>query len=79
MSENEKSTRRIRFERYATKRVQAILDNLDRLENCSNKNNYEYNENDTRKIFKVIREKVEDVSKEFEKQMNKGKRNKFFL
>jgi len=79
MVESEKSTRRIRFERYATKRVQAILDNLDRLENCSNKNNYEYSESDIKKIFKTIRDKTDDVLKEFDKQLNKGKKNKFTL
>jgi hypothetical protein len=75
----EKSTRRIRFERYATSRVQAILSNLDRLENCSNKNNYEYFDSDIKKIFRTIREKVDDVNKEFDKQLSKGKKSKFEL
>ena len=79
MVEGEKSTRRIRFERYATKRVQTILDNLDRLENCSNKNNYEYSESDIKKIFRTIRDKTDEVLKEFDKQLNKGKKNKFTL
>ena len=77
--ENQKSTRRERFERYATRRVQTILDNLDRLENCSNRNNYEYYESDTKKIFRIINDKIKDVENEFNKQLNKGKKSTFSL
>lgn len=77
--EKEKSTRRERFERYATKRVQVVLDNLDRLENCSNRNNYEYIDTDVKKIFKTIRDKINDVENEFVKQLNKGKKSIFSL
>jgi hypothetical protein len=75
----EKSTRRQRFERYAVKRVQAILENMDRLENCSNRNNYEYDESDVRKIFKAIRDKTNDIENEFNKALNKGKKSIFTL
>jgi hypothetical protein len=79
MQGKEKSLRRIRFERYATKRVQAVIDNLNRLENCSNKNNYEYYSSDIRKIFKIINGRTSEVEKEFEKQLNKGNKYTFTL
>ena len=37
-------TKRQRFEEVAGKRVQFIINKMDQLGNCSNRNNYEYNE-----------------------------------
>ena len=42
----EKSLRRKRFENVAGKRVQAIIEKITILGNCSNNNNYDYNEQD---------------------------------
>ena len=42
----EKTEKRQRFEKVASNRVQRILDTLQLLKNCSNRNNYEYNEAD---------------------------------
>lgn len=76
MSE-EKSTRRKRFEKVATNRVNTILKTLDNLEKCSNKNNYEFNDNDVRKMEKAIREKFTDVMKSFNSELNKGSKTEF--
>jgi len=54
----EKSVRRERFESVAARRVQKILELLDVLGNCSNSSNYEYNEEDVRKMFSVIESKL---------------------
>ena len=71
------SPRRVRFEKVAANRVANILKGLESLEKCSNKNNYEYNLNDIRKMEKALRDKVSDVLKSFNKELNKGKNNEF--
>ena len=47
-------TRRQRFKRIAGARTNKILDMLKLLGNCSNTGNYEYSENDVKKIFNAI-------------------------
>ena len=71
------SPRRVRFEKVAANRVANILKGLESLEKCSNKNNYEYNSNDIRKMEKALRDKVSDVLKSFNKELDKGKNNVF--
>lgn len=71
------SSRRIRFEKVAANRVDNILKGLESLEKCSNKNNYEYNPSDIKKMEKALREKVSDVIKSFSKELDKGKENEF--
>ena len=51
-------TRRERFERIATQRTNKIIDTLRLLGNCSNKSNYDYTEEDVRKIFSAIEAEV---------------------
>ena len=41
-----KSEKRERFEKVAANRVQRVIDTLGLLKNCSNRNNYEYSEQD---------------------------------
>lgn len=64
MSEN-KSTRRLRFEKVAGNRVNTILKTLDRLEKCANRNNYDYSTEDVQKMEKALKEKTNDVLKAF--------------
>jgi hypothetical protein len=71
------TSRRERFEKIASKRVANILKGLDSLEKCSNKNNYDYNSADIKKMEKALREKVNDVLKSFNKELDKGKNNEF--
>lgn len=73
----EKNERRKRFETVAGKRVQSILEKLDSLSNCSNKNNYDYNETDVKKMFSAIRDKVRTAESNFNDQMNKKTKNIF--
>lgn len=74
---NKKSTRRLRFENVAARRTQRILDFLDSLSNCSNKSNYEYNDEDIKKMFKAIREATVRSESAFNKQLNKEGKNSF--
>jgi len=71
------SSRRLRFEKVAANRVANILKGMESLEKCSNKNNYEYNSTDIRKMEKALRDKVSDVLKSFNKELEKGKNNEF--
>lgn len=69
-------TRRQRFKRIAGARTNKILDMLKLLGNCSNTGNYEYSENDVKKIFNAIETEVK-VSKA--KFIKSTKKNKFEL
>ena len=73
VKKNKIKSKRERFEIVASKRVQKIIDSLDILGNCSNKNNYEYNENDIQKMFKVIKEKLKEIELIYESKINKNK------
>ena len=72
-----KLSKRARFERVAGSRVQGILDKLDSLSNCSNRNNYEYSEQDVRKMFSIIKERVRIVENSYTEKINKQIKQKF--
>ena len=63
-SENQ-NLRRDRFIRIAERRVNQVLEALDRLENCSNVHNYEYQESDVRKIFGELEKRMKEVKQSF--------------
>lgn len=71
-----KETRRQRFKRIAGARTNKILDMLKLLGNCSNTGNYEYSENDVKKIFNAIETEVKISKTKFIKS---AKKNKFEL
>jgi len=70
---NKQKTKRERFEIIAAKRVQNVLNSLEILSNCANKNNYEYTDTDVQKMFKAIKEKVKNVEIIFNQKSNKNK------
>lgn len=74
---SKKSIRRDRFESVAARRTQKILDLLDTLGNCSNKSNYEYTEEDIRKMFSAIEGKTKNIKAFFGNAMNQEEKNKF--
>lgn len=49
-----KETKRERFQRIATNRTNRIIDQLRLLGNCSNRSNYEYTDDEVKKIFSAI-------------------------
>lgn len=71
------STKRERFEKVASSRVQKILDTLQLLQNCSNKNNYEYTEKDVDRMFSEITVAVRDAKQAYTKELNKGNKSDF--
>ncbi|OGY40373.1 MAG: hypothetical protein A2570_03805 [Candidatus Brennerbacteria bacterium RIFOXYD1_FULL_41_16] len=56
---------RDRFKRLATQRTNIILKRLKVLGNCSNRNIYEYEEQDIDKIFFEIERKVKETKAKF--------------
>jgi hypothetical protein len=66
--------KRKRFIRIVESRVNKIFYNLDNLSKCSNKRNYEYSEEDVRRIFREIERKVKETRLQFQDgARNKGK------
>lgn len=58
MSANISIIRRERFRKVASKRVQKVLDGLDNLSKCSNKRNYDYDDEEVAKMIKAIKEQT---------------------
>jgi len=69
--------KRDRFVRIAERRVNKIIDNFDLLGKCSNRRNYEYSEEEVRKIFREIDRKVKEVKIKF--QGKTGNQRRFRL
>lgn len=74
MSDSEK---RKRFEKVASKRVQFIIDKLDLLGNCSSRSNYEYSEEDVKKMFVAIKDKLRQVEVLYKEEISKQNKEKF--
>lgn len=62
-----------RFVRIAEKRTNKILEQLRLLGNCSNKNNYEYTDEDIKKIFNVIENELKNTKIRFASKQSKEK------
>lgn len=71
------SKRRERFEKVASNRVQKIIDYLNLLGNCANKNNYEYTEKDVELMFREINRMLKETRILYDKEINKGNRDGF--
>lgn len=54
-----------RFKRLAAMRTNAVLKRLKILGNCSNRQVYEYSEEDVDKIFTTIERQVKDIRTKF--------------
>lgn len=57
--------KRERFIRIAENRTNRIIDTLRLLANCSNKSNYDYTEEDIKKIFTAIEKEVRNTRSAF--------------
>lgn len=62
-----------RFKRIASKRVDNIIKGIRSLSNCSNTNNYQYNEEDVNKMTRAIREEVKVMETLFRKNLSNKK------
>lgn len=73
----EKSQKRQRFEKVASNRVQKVLDFLSLLQNCANRNNYEYTEEDVEHMFSEIQKAVKDARSAYVNELNKTTKTGF--
>ena len=69
-----KESKRIRFVRLAESRTNKILHMIGLLKNCSNRNNYEYTEEDVEKIFSVIEQALDEAKESFQTVLEKSGR-----
>jgi len=67
-------TNRERFIRMAERRVNRIMDALEKLGDCSNLRNYDYSNTDVEKIFDNIEKKVKETRLKFQGTSEKKRR-----
>ena len=80
MEEKTVETKKERFKRIATARTNEILHRLKILGNCSNRLLYEYSEDEIKKIFKAIDERIKEIKAKFSNpQSGKNKKDEFSL
>ena len=70
-------SKRERFIRIVERRVNKIFDDFDSLGKCSNKRNYQYSEEDAKKIFQAIEKKMKIVRASFSNSIKS--KNRFTL
>lgn len=73
----EKTEKRQRFEKVAGARVQKVLDTLQLLKNCSNRNNYEYTASDVNQMFSEISKAVKEAQAAYISELNKANKKGF--
>ncbi len=73
----EKTQKRERFEKVAGNRVQRILDTLQLLKNCSNRNNYEYSESDVEQMFSEITKALKESRAAYTNELCKANKKGF--
>lgn len=55
-----------RFKRVAENRTNKIIDQIRLLGNCANRSNYEYTEEDVKKIFSAIETELKTTKQKFQ-------------
>lgn len=73
----EENSRRKRFTKVAGNRVQKIIDYLNLLQNCSNRRNYEYDEDDVNHMFEEINHVLKKTKNVYMTELNKTTRTDF--
>lgn len=68
----EENIRRKRFTKVASKRVQKTIDYLNLLQNCSNRRNYEYDEDDVNHMFEEISKALRETKAVYANELSKG-------
>jgi len=71
MKSRHQQMKRNRFERIAAKRVERVVQALDSLGNCANRNNYEYSPEDVEKMMRTIRRKVRAIHTLYKESLGK--------
>lgn len=65
------SAKRARFTKVASARVTKIINYLGLLQNCSNRNNYEYDSDDVELMFAEIGKALRDAKAAYSNELNK--------
>lgn len=73
----ESTSKRQRFEKVAGNRVQKVIDFLNLLQNCSNRNNYEYSESDVEHMFTEINKALRETRAKYQTELNKANKTGF--
>ncbi len=73
----EKETKKQRFERISKARKEKILDTLRLMENCSNKSNYEYTQDEITELFDELANAVENARAKFASNSTQKRINMF--
>ena len=68
--------KRARFKRVAENRTNKIISSIRLLGNCANKSNYEYSDEDIKKIFTAIEAELKETKSKYH---SKSKDKKFEL
>jgi hypothetical protein len=68
-----KSVKRDRFIRVVERRVGKVIDSIESLGKCANRSNYEYTEEDVKKIFGEIGNKLKEIRAPFVSSKDKKK------
>ena len=71
---NNSRIKRERFVRIVERRVNEILNNFDSLGKCANKKNYEYRDEEVRKIFGTLERKLREIKLLYQNSNEKKKR-----
>lgn len=62
-----------RFKRVAEGRTNRIIDQLRLLGNCANRSNYEYSDEDIKKIFNAIESELKETKQKYQTKTNAKK------
>lgn len=73
----EPTTKRQRFEKVAGNRIQKIIDFLNLLQNCSNRNDYQYTEADVEHMFNEINKALKETRAKYATELNKSTKTGF--
>ena len=65
------SVKRARFKKVASARVTKVINYLNLLQNCSNRNNYEYDQEDVEFMFSEIQKAFKESKNAFLNELNK--------
>lgn len=65
------SVKRARFTKVASARVTKVINYLNLLQNCSNRNNYEYDQDDVEFMFAEIQKALKESKNAFFNELSK--------
>ena len=72
MAKTHKSLKKERFKKVAARRTAKVLEDLEKLSRCSDRNNYDYTEEEVKKMIKAIKEGIVSLENSYSKAKNKG-------